>query len=415
MSAASVENERVVLASALLSEKALSEVMAVASLDDFAIQDHRTIYGSILQSANEGPVAITTVGMRVPHLMGTISRMTDGVVPAAIKSHLKRLKEDAKRRRLIAACQAAIGLAEGNSDTSECVQSLSEALLSIQSESHNTEPEHCRVAISEAMADLQEKSKNDGLIGIPTGIPSLDSATTGPRAGELWVVGALPGRGKTSLGEQLAISAAQSKYPVLVFSHEMTRAELATRALATKALSASALRNPRFIRDADWQILWDAAGQLSELPIWIDDSPSLRVSELTAKARLHCRRHQTKLVVVDYLQLVAGVGKDLRERVGSIAGSLRELAKTERVAVLLLSQLRRPDGGINERPTMVYLKESGDIEAHAHTVLLLYMPVSQDGSFTGEDEIIIGKQRHGRVGSLPVHYDTKRLQFKDRT
>ncbi len=123
-----------------------------------------------------------------------------------------------------------------------------------------------------------------------------------------------------------------------------------------------------------------------------------------------------KLIVVDYLRLVDAPGRELRDRVGYVANALRQLAKSERVGVVLLSQLRRPEGGINARPTMLDLKESGDIEAHSHVVLLPYLPVTNDGRPTLEDELlIIGKNRNGGVGSLPVYFDEKRLQFFDRT
>jgi replicative DNA helicase len=125
------------------------------------------------------------------------------------------------------------------------------------------------------------------------------------------------------------------------------------------------------------------------------------------------RRNGVKLVVVDYLRLVRSKGRDLREKVGNVADGLRQLAKNENICVVLLSQLARP-GDINERPTMLSLKESGDIEAHANIVLLLYMPVDNKNEPTGEDEIIIGKSREGPLGAIPVLLHKARLQFVGR-
>jgi replicative DNA helicase len=159
-----------------------------------------------------------------------------------------------------------------------------------------------------------------------------------------------------------------------------------------------------------------AAGAIAECPIYVDDRPSLKIQELLASARLYIRRHGVKLIVVDYLRLVDAPGRELRDRVGYVANALRQLAKSERIGVVLLSQLRRPEGGINARPTMLDLKESGDIEAHSHVVLLPYLPVGDDGRPVPEDELlIIGKNRNGGVGSLPVYFDERRLQFFDRT
>ncbi|PYX67795.1 MAG: hypothetical protein DMG72_24535, partial [Acidobacteria bacterium] len=148
----------------------------------------------------------------------------------------------------------------------------------------------------------------------------------------------------------------------------------------------------------------------------VDARPSLKIQELLASARLYIRRHGVKLIVVDYLRLVDAPGRELRDRVGYVANALRQLAKSERIGVVLLSQLRRPEGGINGRPTMLDLKESGDIEAHSHVVLLPYLPVGDDGKPIPEDELlIVGKNRNGGVGSLPVYFDERRLQFVERT
>jgi replicative DNA helicase len=117
---------------------------------------------------------------------------------------------------------------------------------------------------------------------------------------------------------------------------------------------------------------------------------------------------------VDFLQLLKVPGKDRREAVSAAADGLRELAKQEHVAVVALSQLSRPKD-LNEIPSMLSLKESGDIEAAAHTVLLLYQPVDDSKALTGKDEIIIGKQREGPTGTIPVLFDKRKLIFRIRT
>jgi replicative DNA helicase len=185
---------------------------------------------------------------------------------------------------------------------------------------------------------------------------------------------------------------------------------------AKSTLTATQLSNPQRMRRDLWPELASAAADLAEHPIWIDDSPSLTASQLLARARLYIRRHGVKLIVVDYLRLVDAPGRDLRERVSYVANTLRQLAKTENIAVVLLSQLRRPEGGMNARPSMLDLKESGDIEAHSHVVLLPYLPVGDDGGPMPEEQLlIIGKNRNGSIGSLPVYFDEKRLQFVDRS
>jgi replicative DNA helicase len=159
-------------------------------------------------------------------------------------------------------------------------------------------------------------------------------------------------------------------------------------------------------------MLRSVAAVVSEWPIYIDDSSTLNVSELVARAKLMIRQYGCQLICVDYLRLVDASVRELRERVGFIADTLRQLAKDTGVPVLALSQLKRP-ANVNDPPTMIDLKESGDVEAHAHVVLLLYRPL-QDGRFTGEDEIIIGKCREGDVGPVPVTYSAQSLIFRPR-
>jgi replicative DNA helicase len=120
-----------------------------------------------------------------------------------------------------------------------------------------------------------------------------------------------------------------------------------------------------------------------------------------------------KLIVVDYLQLVLADARDIRERVGKVAEALRQLAKAERIPVVLLSQLRRPQN-VNDAPTIIDLKESGDIEAHAHVVLLLHVPTAADGKPTGEDTVIVAKNRNGAKGPVPVTFSPHKLRFYPR-
>jgi replicative DNA helicase len=122
---------------------------------------------------------------------------------------------------------------------------------------------------------------------------------------------------------------------------------------------------------------------------------------------------KAKLIVVDYLQLVSAEARDIRERVGKVADALRQLAKAERIPVLLLSQLRRPQN-VNDPPTIIDLKESGDIEAHAHLVLLLHAPTAPDGKPTGEDTIIVAKNRNGAKGPVQVTFSPHKLRFYPR-
>jgi replicative DNA helicase len=135
---------------------------------------------------------------------------------------------------------------------------------------------------------------------------------------------------------------------------------------------------------------------------------------MLSRARLFIKRHGAKLIVVDYLQLVrCDSARDIRERVGKVADALRQLAKSGQIPIVLLSQLRRPQN-VNDPPTLIDLKESGDIEAHAHVVFLLHVPTGPDGNPTGEDTLIVAKNRNGARGPVPLTFSPHKLQFFPR-
>ena len=145
-------------------------------------------------------------------------------------------------------------------------------------------------------------------------------------------------------------------------------------------------RTLEFLNASERRAIAEARDRVDQWPMFIDDSGKISVRELIARSRTAIKRDRVRIVVVDYLRLIEGPGKELRERIAAVTNSLRELAKAENVAVLALSQLSRPrDGNVNSEPTMLSLKESGDIEAHAHTVILSHMPLDDQGHPNGEE------------------------------
>jgi replicative DNA helicase len=250
-----------------------------------------------------------------------------------------------------------------------------------------------------------------------TGILPLDDATAGGiRPGELWIFGALPARGKTSAARQLLAENARKGIPCVAFSAEISASQWLQLTWAREArVPAKTLRTPEFLDTIEQRAVAEARDRVDKWPMFIDDSGKISVRELLARSRTAIKRDGVKIIVVDYLRLIDGPGKELREKVAVVANSLRELAKAENVAVLALSQLSRPrDGNVNAEPTMLSLKESGDIEAHAHTVVLLHMPLDDNGHPNGDEKLIIAKQRNGPCGPVQVRYDYGLLCFERR-
>ncbi|MGH9516367.1 MAG: replicative DNA helicase [Terriglobales bacterium] len=427
-----LDAERTVLGCALSDAEALFRALPLLEASDFFLDSHRRIFHVIAELAQAGkPVDELTVcdalaASQQLQMVGGVAFIAD--LSRAIDEGLARLTniehyadlliDKSRRRQARAAAQCLAAQTENASvTTDEALQQVQDALLRIEAASGKRKAQHLKEVMPELLRELESQASNQGLVGIPTGLHSLDIATGGIRLGELWTIGALPGRGKTALGAQMLLASGQAGTAACAFSLEMQALEIGKRFLAAKSqFSAAQLRNPQCIKRDRWMELMESAAEVSQLPIYVDDRPVLKIHELLASARLYIRRHGVKLFVVDYLRLVDAPGRDLRERVGHVADALRQLAKTERVGVVLLSQLKRPDAGINARPSMLELKESGDIEAHSHVVLLPYLPVADDGGPIPEDQLlIIGKNRNGSVGSLPVYFDEKRLQFVERT
>jgi replicative DNA helicase len=428
---ANLDAEKTVLGCALAGPDSLFRVMPLLTAQDFSLDWHRRIFQTISDLAEGGkPVDELTLTSalgakgEIERTGGVayISSLTDQIDAGMarvtnVERYCEIVKDKARRRRAHAAAKAMLDRAEDASvSTDECLEVIQDALLEIQSASGKANARHGKEIMPNVLMELEKQSLCQGVVGMPTGLHSLDTVTGGIRLGELWTVGALTGRGKTAIGLQFALESGAAGTPVVIFSLEMAQTEIGKRFLAAwSQFSAHQIRNPQLIPKNRWVELAESAAEISELPIYVDDRPSLKIRELIASARLYVRRHGAKLVIIDYLRMVRAPGRELREQVGNIADACREFAKTEKVGVVLLSQLKRPDGGINAKPSMLDLKESGDIEAHSHVVLLPYLPVAEDGKPSPDkQELIIGKNRNGGIGSLPVYLDDKKLQFRER-
>jgi replicative DNA helicase len=418
--------ETVLLASMMEYPEAYFQAVALSLRPEhFTVEQNRLVARAMYQLAeSKQPVNFESLLKQITSSAGgekIVAVLEDVTNPLHVPRKdvewlVKQLQDAARRTRFVLVCERGVSAAQDKTqNTNDCIETAQECLLELQGEAIATQAAKVSDFIAQVIRDLEHRAVQEGLIGLPTGITELDQATTGIRAGELWVIGAMSGRGKTALGTQIALANAAQGNPAIFFSLEMTRNELGDRFLCNESsVSAAKIRNPSFIDGAQWREIANTAGKLAEWPLFIDDSPSLSVQALLARARLYIRRFGCRLVIVDYLRLIKAPGRELREQVGNTTDALRQLAKSEHVGVVALSQLARPrDRNINARPTMLGLKESGDIEAHAHVILLIHMPAKK-GESTGEDQIVIGKNRHGPMGAIDVTFSKERLKFLPR-
>jgi replicative DNA helicase len=336
---------------------------------------------------------------------------------ANVENYAKTILDKSRRRKAHAAAVALLAATEdARTSTDDCLRGIQESLLSIEADGGKKTARSIKPVMKDVSAEIERQRSQEGLVGLTTGTPALDLSTGGIRKGELWTIGALPGKGKTALGVQILLANAVEGIPVMPFSIEMSDIELGKRFLAANSnFSAGLIRNPRFIpRERDLELSADLA-KVADLPFYVDDRGTLKIDQIVANARLHIRRHGVELIVVDYLQIVHSPVRETRDRVAAVSNALRQLAKSENVAVVQLSQLARPKD-INDRPTMIQLKESGDVEAHSHVIVMPYLPVDDSGELIEKEQVlIVAKNRNGSVGQIPVVFDTKRLQFIERT
>ena len=421
-----IDAERSILGAILLDNNALSEASWQIDACDFSLDSHRRIFARMVEMAEASkPIDLVTLIEELHRThdlarvgdVGYLSDLMAGVPERpSIQAYIDIVKNHAHSRTLFETSKRSIEQIVDGEPVKNVAGGMLQAVLDVEEQSARSRTEPIGNFIGGVLQEIQTQAAHDGLIGLPTGLHCLDNNTGGMRPGELIVVGARPGAGKSALAGQIALTNARAGTPVVFFSLEMSKSDLGRRFFsAVSGVPAFMLRDPKWLgkNDARWRDLEDARGRIARWPLYIDDNGSLTISEIVARAKLFIARHGVKLVIVDYLQLVRADVADIRERVGRVADQLRILAKSEHVPVVLLSQLRRPER-FNDEPTLIDLKESGDIEAHCHVCLLIHSPVDSDMRPMGQ-KIIIAKNRNGVMGREDVVLDPDKLLFSART
>lgn len=405
----------------------LEELIAEA---DIAKPLHRRLYRTALRIHQDGGTPdIATMGAALLAEGGRdaaksleyLSTLTGQGTVAALKIeyHAGKLIEASRRRRLEEAGRKIQALSAPDIDVEEAVDEAGRLVFEIATERGKTDSLR-RIDRDEIRAVIESRASGDR--GVPTGFADVDRMTFGFSPGDLIVVAAATGMGKTSFALQSACSAAEAGYPVAVFSLEMTREEVVWRMLCAEGMvDASRYRRdgPEGYPESQWRIL-EAAKRLRDLPVHLDDTPSVTLAHI----RSRCRRLQAKgglgLVVVDHLQIMHAEGETRTQALGVITAGLKALAKELGVPVMLLSQLSRFKDRADKRPTLSDLRESGAIEQDANTVMMLYRPeyyfgpTDKDGnSLVGRAECIIAKQRNGATGIVDLFFRAECARFED--
>ena len=413
-----LEAEQSVLGAILIDPNCFSDLTDIIRREDFYLEEHGEIFDAMydLFAKNREIDLVTLIdtlvsrGVYNEEESKKYIKIIAETVPSAsnVLDYAQIVKDKSLLRSLIAASDEIRDMAfSAQGDVKDIIDSAEQKVFSIAQGSEVRGFVHIREAISRTYArlDLLAKDKS-AASGTPTGYSSLDRTLVGLGEGDLVLVGARPGMGKTSFAMNIAANIAKSsKKNVCVFSLEMSAEHLASRMLSSEALVDSyAIRSGELSPD-QYKKLADAAAELSGCPILIDDTTGLTVTRMKARLR---RVKNLGLVVVDYLQLMQSARKtDSRLlEVGDSSRGLKLLAKDLKVPVLCCAQLSRgPESRTDKRPMLSDLRDSGAIEQDADIVLFLYREEYYKEPEEGEQstaECIVAKNRHGATGTVKL-------------
>lgn len=432
------EVEEAVLGALMLDKEALTTVSEILRAECFYKEEHQKVFSAIMELFTEGhPVDVLTVANKLKanndyQWVGGakfLARLSSKISSAAhLEIHSRIVLEHYIKRELISAATIAVRDSyEDATDVFELLDRTETAIFSIADKNIGRNvvdmKNLVRMSIDEILA---KKDIEDGITGIATGLVELDRATGGWQNSDLVIIAARPGMGKTAFVLTAARNAAvMFKKPVAIFSLEMPSIQLVNRMISAETeLPGEKIRKGN-LEEFEWAQLHNRITDLSNAPIYIDDTPGISPIQLRAKCRRLKAQHDIGLVIVDYLQLMSTEGMkggNRVEEIGIISRSLKGLAKELNVPVIALSQLSRSveTRGGTKRPILSDLRESGSIEQDADIVSFLYRPeyygITEDDegrNTEGMVEYIIAKHRNGETGTILLRFQARHTKFVD--
>lgn len=459
-----LDAEAATISSILIDPSAIDECVDFLEVDHFYSESHRRIYETCLELRGEQcAIDVVSVGSRLKlrdriQQVGGMGYLTDilNAAPAVqnVVTYAKIVFDLWRVRQTILHCQMTASL--GYVDYGSAEQYLIAAerkMIELASSVDTRRTEPIAAIARRAYDTIAESQSKNTFPGVPTGYDEYDDLTTGLHPGDVTLIGARPGMGKTGFALGVSVNVASAPPPLFgdeasegerslngvgFFSLEMPREQLVTRAMSIEsAVNFSALRRMR-LNPEEWNRLADGCRRLAPMPIFIDDTPGLHISRLRAmvrrlKAKVNRigRDHRgvavgatvrLVLVVIDYLQLLSAKADDIRGReqeVAVIAKELKIMAKQERVHVMALAQLSRDIEKRTgpKRPGLSDLRESGELEQSADNVTFLYRPEYYGESVLageeGKTELIVAKQRNGPTGVKAIRYVPQYTRFQN--
>jgi replicative DNA helicase len=428
-----VEAEESIISAILIDNNTLLDVIEILAPEDFYRTAHQKIFAAIIDLFDKTePIDLVTLANRLKEKgqleeIGSASylaRLVDTVPLAVNAQHYAKIVHDkASLRRLIEKSNAIVKRCyeeRGNAD--EVIDFAEAAVFEITENKSQQAFYPLSKIILGNIETLEEKQGNRSLVtGVTTGFSHLDNLTSGLQNSDLIILAARPSMGKTALALNIARNAAvEANIPVAIFSLEMSKEQLSLRMLCSEARIDSSRLRSGFFSMEDWHRLTDAAGLLSESPIYIDDSASLTAMDIRAKARRLKMDKNIGLIIIDYLQLMQGrAGAERRDlEISEISRAMKALAKELSLPVLALSQLNRMlEQRTDKRPRLSDLRESGALEQDADVVAFIYRDEvynkEDDNPSRGVAEILLSKQRNGPTGDVYLAFLNSFTRFEN--
>jgi replicative DNA helicase len=423
------ESEQCVIGALLLDPRSWDNISDLITEADFYNETHRLIFRRIgLMSAQGFPIDVVTVAEALESAgdgerTGGLAYLGELASNTPSAANIRRYADTVLDRRLLRCLRATGGdisdlaMTASTEPASVRIEKAQSLVLALTQEQTQTDPQPIGSVLHSVVEAIEKRHDSQGEIsGLRTGFCDLDRMTSGFQNGDLIVVAGRPSMGKTAFALNIAENVALEGGTALAFSLEMSKEQLTQRALASiGGLSIGAIRTGR-LTDDDYSRLSFALGKLSNAKLIIDDSAAPTIGQMRSRARRVKRQHGLDLIVIDYIQLMAGEGGNRNEQVGSITRSLKLLARELAVPVIALSQLsrdveKRPD----KRPMMSDLRDSGSIEQDADLVLMAYRDeyYNPDGPFKGLAELLIRKHRMGELGDIRLIFQGEYSRFRD--
>jgi len=432
----SIEAEQALLGSLIINPESFDKVAGFISVNDFYLDEHKHIYAALVKMYNQSKVidAVTLVNTLVEEGdrdetggIQYISLIAESVPSVSnIGDYARIVKEKSTLRRLIGICDdISTDAYEEGAPLKTIIDSAEQKIFDI---SHNNEAKdfrHIRDILQNVYQEIETLQETNGAVkGAKTGFSSLDRMLIQMGQGDLVIVGARPGMGKTSFAMNIAVNVAKQNKAVAIFSLEMSGEQLVTRILSSEAMVDSQKLRTGQLKDEDWENLAGVVSSLSGCDIYIDDTSAITSAEMKSKLR---RIKNLGLVVIDYIGLMQSTSNsdNRAQQVGEISRNLKIMAKDFGIPIVCCAQLNRGTEsrtGDGKKPTLADLRDSGSIEQDADIVLFLYRDeyykdISGSDAQGSEDsantaEVIVAKNRHGSVGNVKMGWIGQFTKFR---